>query len=240
MTTPGDFSFFPIWESEILFRMNESQQVHIQSSKIDTAPVEFCLISGLTTEKTRAQFERMHFISVVLTPIALKALFKLPVNTLNNGFIEGKELILNIPEIEDTLQSNLHFYSKARWLENNLLKDIDTDVVIPYSRLVSKLTNSTSLYSSKEIEQMLGYSKTQTYRVFNEWFGLSTSQFQKILKFQNSLNQMHTADSSLTQVALDSGYYDQAHFIRNFKEFTGLTPRKYKALKTEIPGVFPL
>lgn len=88
------------------------------------------------------------------------------------------------------------------------------------------------------MDEFLGYSKTQTYRIFNEWLGLSAGKYQRMMRFTKTLNHLHFSEDSLslTEVGLQLGFFDQAHFIHSFKEFAGITPGKYQKIKSQIPG----
>ncbi len=71
-----------------------------------------------------------------------------------------------------------------------------------------------------------------TERTFERNFlnevGLTPKQFSKIIQFQNSLEKIENSDSKkLTNIAFDSGFADQSHFIRVFKSYTGLSPKQY-------------
>ncbi len=57
-----------------------------------------------------------------------------------------------------------------------------------------------------------------------EHFFKRLSSFNKINRFQFSLRLIAKNDQPFTAIAYDSGYFDQSHFIRDFKSFTGLTP----------------
>jgi len=75
-----------------------------------------------------------------------------------------------------------------------------------------------------------GMSARQLRRVFVEQLGLSPKHFCRVIRFQHSLVRMRDAErGDFTQVALDSGYYDQAHFINEFREFSGFSPGEFAA-----------
>lgn len=57
--------------------------------------------------------------------------------------------------------------------------------------------------------------------------GLSAKSFHKINRFQHSLQLMAKNDQPFTSIAYECGYFDQSHFIRDFKSFTGTTPSDY-------------
>jgi len=76
-----------------------------------------------------------------------------------------------------------------------------------------------------------GMSARQLRRVFIEQLGLSPKHFCRVVRFRHSLVRMRGAErGDFTQVALDSGYYDQAHFINEFREFSGYSPGEFAAL----------
>ena len=63
--------------------------------------------------------------------------------------------------------------------------------------------------------------------------GISVEQLAKIVRFQtavSALNQNQHTGRSLTEIAADLGYFDQSHFVHDFKTYTGLTPKKYQML----------
>lgn len=64
---------------------------------------------------------------------------------------------------------------------------------------------------------------------FRKHLGRTPFQHLKILRFRNSirLRQTKLSTTSLTSIALDSGYFDQSHFIRDFKNLTGKSPKDF-------------
>lgn len=73
------------------------------------------------------------------------------------------------------------------------------------------------------------YGITSRYlqKLFLQYTGLTPKLYSKINRFQNSLKLVSKKDRSLTAIAYDCGYFDQSHFIREFKYFTGSTPSGY-------------
>jgi AraC-like DNA-binding protein len=70
-----------------------------------------------------------------------------------------------------------------------------------------------------------GWSERQLRRRFQEVVGIAPKVFTRIIRFQRALRAIERAD--LLPAALECGYYDQAHFIRDFKAFAGETPASY-------------
>ncbi len=72
-------------------------------------------------------------------------------------------------------------------------------------------------------------------RLFNRYVGVSPKHYLKIKQFELSSRELlYEAPSPLTHVGVDSGYYDQSHFIRNFKAQTSFTPGKFQVKRPAV------
>lgn len=70
--------------------------------------------------------------------------------------------------------------------------------------------------------------RRQLERKFSQQVGLSPKQLGKVVRLQAALKMLLQENpGSLTSVALDSMYFDQSHFIKDFKEFTGVNPKDF-------------
>lgn len=82
-----------------------------------------------------------------------------------------------------------------------------------------------------KLSEIVGNDKTQRKRLerqFKKHIGLSPKQLGKVIRMQAALSLLLNKDGqSLTDIAYSSNYYDQSHFIRDFKEFTGKTPKDF-------------
>lgn len=77
------------------------------------------------------------------------------------------------------------------------------------------------------IADTFGITTRYLHKLVYQHTGLSPKSFDKIQRFQMSLKLIGENKLPLTSVAYDAGYFDQSHFIRDFKSFTGLTPTAY-------------
>lgn len=73
--------------------------------------------------------------------------------------------------------------------------------------------------------------------LFSQYTGLPPKLFYKINRFQHSLNLISQREEKLTSIAYSSGYFDQAHFIKEFKLFTGTTPNAFSKQASPINQV---
>ena len=84
---------------------------------------------------------------------------------------------------------------------------------------------------AKSINVTMGYDTGKgryLERKFREQVGIAPKQLCKIIRFQSALKSLlNNREDSLTNIATDSSYYDQSHFIKDFKNFTGLNPSEF-------------
>ena len=72
-----------------------------------------------------------------------------------------------------------------------------------------------------------GISARQLRRLFEFYIGDTAKTFSKVVRFQNILKSKPSSQSlRQNKLFFDSGYYDQSHFIKEFKNFYGVTPSK--------------
>jgi AraC-like DNA-binding protein len=72
-----------------------------------------------------------------------------------------------------------------------------------------------------------GISSRQLRRLFEFYVGDTAKVFSKVVRFQNILRAKPSAQSlRQNKLFFDVGYFDQAHFIKEFKHFYGVTPSK--------------
>lgn len=83
-----------------------------------------------------------------------------------------------------------------------------------------------------EVASQYFQSTRQFERTFKQFSGFSPKLFSRITRFQTALAEYNNKGKSLTEIAYDCGYYDQSHFIQEFKEFSGHNPREYFSGKT--------
>lgn len=93
--------------------------------------------------------------------------------------------------------------------------------------------------SVDELSDQLNINRRQLERKFASVIGLSPKQLSKIIRLQATLKLIAANRfESLTAIAYEGNYYDQAHFIKDFKEFTGMSPKKFYANNLKMALLF--
>ena len=70
--------------------------------------------------------------------------------------------------------------------------------------------------------------RRQLERKFSQRVGISPKQLGKIIRLQETLKMLlNRSADNLTEIAYENEYFDQSHFIKDFKEFTGVNPKEF-------------
>jgi len=93
--------------------------------------------------------------------------------------------------------------------------------------ILKTMTRSPAEVRINSIADQHGITSRYLNKLIFQHTGLSPISFHKIRRFQYSLKLVARNDQPLTSIAYESGYFDQSHFIKEFKSFTGLTPSAY-------------
>lgn len=114
-------------------------------------------------------------------------------------------------------------------IEGRLCNPGDTGLV---QRLCTSIVAQAGQLRMDDLAFQAGISPRQLRRLFLEEIGVAPKHFCRVIRFRNSLSRWSQAGrAEWTQVALDCGYYDQAHFINEFRQFSGYTPGEFAALE---------
>ena len=87
--------------------------------------------------------------------------------------------------------------------------------------------------SIARVTDAIGLSAKRFIERFKIEVGVTPKRYCRIRRFQRAVTMANRGrDVEWTQVALDCGYFDQAHFIHDFRSFAGLTPTGYQSART--------
>lgn len=169
-----------------------------------------------------------HYIGIRLLPTMFPQLFKINAADLSNKFerleqvlpktssfiSEGFHHKLNQTQIKTILdQYFLNHLSKITFDNDHRLYDA-INIILQKSGVVNL-----------EKDLNTGISQRQLRRLFNYYVGDSAKTFSKVVRFQNIFKAKPSTQSlKANKLFFDVGYYDQSHFIKEFKNFYGVTP----------------
>lgn len=190
--------------------------------------------SGRNSEMIIVQFKRgkaYPFINV-------------PMNMLTNSVVDA-ELVMGkeTMELREMIMEAPEPTMKLQLLEKQLYKCYHKSLTVnPFVDFaVKQIATSPNQYSINTIAKKAGYSQKHIIDLFKRQVGVSPKKFLKIVRFQNAINQIDLKiNFDWTSIVYECGYYDQSHFISDFKQFSGFTPSAYLLQKSEHLNYIPI
>lgn len=177
----------------------------------------------------------LSLFSISLQPHGAMMFFDIPISEFHNQNVPLKYFLREkAQEMESKLQEAPSFEERKSIAEKFLLDQLKINHKL-YE--LKRISNSIKLINENlgtiSIDQLAFdscLSRKQFERTFLAYVGTTPKQFLKTIRFQNAIHQKGLRNSvSLTELAYDSGYYDQSHMIKEFKLMSGLTPKQYFA-----------
>ena len=93
----------------------------------------------------------------------------------------------------------------------------------------------------QQLADQVGCSSRRFIQLFRDQTGLAPKTFQRVRRFQHVLQRLHVGTGKgWASLAAECGYYDQAHFIHDFRAFAGMTPGEYVLAATPHLNHVPL
>lgn len=105
-------------------------------------------------------------------------------------------------------------------------------------RAVDLILSAKGIISVSELCAALYISERQLERIFRQYIGLSPKYYCRIIRFNYIFQSIQNKDNTWMDIVHNAGYYDQSHFIRNFKAFTGEEPTSYGFEKENLANFF--
>jgi AraC-like DNA-binding protein len=118
-------------------------------------------------------------------------------------------------------------------LEKHLLGVLHRNFEETLMPAIMQLIQVNPQWSVADIAHKTGYTQQHLNRLLGKYAGINAKGLQKIFRVNAAMRLIRQMDDSthLTDVAYQCQYFDQAHFIHDFKTMTGFTPAAYRALE---------
>jgi len=171
-----------------------------------------------------------NYIGVRFLPTMFTQLFKVNAKELSNRFEHLKNVIPNTSNfIKNNLNADFNVAEIKNIFDSYFLQLVSNTTFNNDKRLYEAIEIILKKFGVIDIEKDLdtGISSRQLRRLFEFYIGDSAKTFSKVVRFQNILKAKPSKQSlKKNKLFFNVGYYDQAHFIKEFKNFYGVTPNK--------------
>lgn len=169
-------------------------------------------------------------VLVYFTEVGFTHFASHPANELFNLSISLDDIFekIKVNEVEEKLAFASTDKLRVKVVEQFLLsqlKDIETDKLIVEA--VRLIYQSKGTIRIKEINEKLFISQSPLEKRFRKVVGTTAKKFASIVRFNSVLDNMNET-KTLTEICYENNFFDQAHFIKDFKQFTGDTPENFK------------
>ena len=169
-------------------------------------------------------------ILVYFTEIGFTHFASNPANELFNLSLSLEDIFEknSIIEVEEKLAIANTDKLRIKIVEQFLvsqLKDIQTDKLIVEA--VKLIYQSNGTIRIKELNEKLFISQSPFEKRFRKVVGTTAKKFASIVRFNAVLDNLNET-KTLTEICYENNFFDQAHFIKDFKQFTGDTPENFK------------
>lgn len=122
-------------------------------------------------------------------------------------------------------------------IENKIVDLLDYTLIPDISIYrILKLFNVDNIVKVDDLCEKSGINRRTIERIFNKYIGVSPKLFVRINRFQKATKELHHSNT-LTSTAYDLNYFDQTHFIKDFKSFTGCTPSEFLNKNTSVKQI---
>lgn len=133
-------------------------------------------------------------------------------------------------QLEHSLRASHQFEQRKRLLDEFFSRRLDLSPSYQTFAAMLASLRENPLLSLKTLAERFDLAPRTLTRSFQRHLGLAPSTYGRVLRFQQALLRlMDGPPGTLGQLAADCGYYDQAHFVKEFKPFSGGIPGRFRS-----------
>jgi AraC-like DNA-binding protein len=168
-------------------------------------------------------------LGIKFKPTALSKLFGLHMGDLKHEIVDLKETLAKESEmLENEIRGTGSWEEKVAALDSCLLKVAGMNIAETNAdRAVNMIFNMHGMISVTEICDAVNLGERQLENIFKRDVGLSPKLFCRVVRFRHIFDLAEGKNANWSDLAYAAAFYDQSHFIRNFRDFTGENPTNY-------------
>ncbi len=194
------------------------------------SPLSISGISGLSDHsRTFRNSPDIGTILVLFKEAGAAPFFQQPIHELFresvslDNFMLRSELLSLEEQLAEATEDVKRISAVEQFLINRMSTAEPDKLVLAALAIIHKARGDIRI---KDLIEQLHVSQSPLEKRFRQAVGTSPKKYASIVRMKNVIKQYSPANS-LTDLAYEGGFYDQAHFIKEFKIFTGDTPGKF-------------
>jgi len=181
-------------------------------------------------------FKKLYTVSdfclfgVYLFPYAIPGVFNLPAHALSDETVDTRTLLGREGQVlEEMVYGASDHPTRATLISEFMMRRLakSKETYSPVFAPIRQILFSPTALSIPELASDCYLSRRHFERKFIHYAGYSPKQFQRIARFNKVIRGFEEQPTSLTEMAHQCGYYDQSHFIHDFRLFSGYNPKAF-------------
>jgi AraC-like DNA-binding protein len=228
----------------IIFDVGQRQQLHFYAADSTTRlSVPPAFITGSHTASYVSNIAAGEPVMAVhFRPGGAFPFLGIPLGELEDAYVgidevwgsDGRDLHERLIETSST-------EARFQILEEFLLSrpGLSTDREPGVAAAMSAIEDNPSVRMA-DIQDLVGMPTKRLIALFRAEVGLSPKTYARVRRLQAALRLLGAGPVGGAQVAAEVGYFDQAHFVRDFQSFTGITPTEYIRQRILLPSHVPV
>lgn len=224
---------------ELILNFGAQFKEHQENGQSEQQPFHF-LVGQMTRPIVIAPTGRVELIGVRFHPGGTLPFFRIPMHEITNRVVELGALARNIErEVMARVAEEPSLTLKIAALEKLLVQRVDScQHDSRLMTLAAKIVKSGGQVSLDLLARAGGVSSRHLERRFLRDVGVGPKMLCRILRFQQTFRAVDRNDPGWAAVAADCGYFDQAHLIRDFRQFAQQTPTVLLAQSSPLTAAF--
>lgn len=168
-------------------------------------------------------------LGVKLKPTAVSHLFGIRMDQVTDKVLDASEAIGSCIDKTGIQLLEASNYDQKIAIIEDFLRSLEPQEPLEelLTRALVLINKENGILPIAELHEKLNVSERKLERLFQRHIGLSPKFYSRIIRFNHVFSMVQEKQLSWSELALNTGYYDQSHFIKNFQEFTGEDPGKY-------------
>jgi AraC-like DNA-binding protein len=221
---------------EMIFNLGDSMQ-GVMPHKTETFHAPRCFIQGVNTQVIQVSYTgHQHLFGIRLQPGMVKSLIGIIPSEVKNTLIDLTLIKPGFNILWHQLKEAASFQERVKLIEAEF--PVLSEAVCLRTQKLCNLFLAEGIQDFQSLDSLseqVYYSPRHLNRKTQSLFGISAEELITYKKFLHAVKLVHSSNYSLTSIAYESGFFDQAHFCRIFKSYAGITARQYRQNKSELP-----
>ncbi len=170
--------------------------------------------------------------------------FPLPMNEMADRVVDadllwGNDFALLRERLLETNEINLKFETAESFLLETFQGRLVLNPAVEYA--LAEIIRRPDQINLARLNQDIGYSQKHLIDMFKRQVGIAPKAYLRIIRFQKAISEIERRrEANWTAISQDCGFYDQAHFINDFRSFSGFTPEEYVRRKNDVLNYVPV